>query len=212
MEKNIHQIWLGEKKIPKHIKEWMDEIKNAHPNFNYFFWNDSNIPTMPDDLKQVYNSLEHPAMKSDLLRVYVLYLYGGIYLDADYKLIGNINELECFSSNNEYIVYEKKDKVEDFCNSLLISKKGSKFITYALSTIKIPGMWLGPHWHAQCIYEYFHLPKFCSYKEIINKCNENGFKYIDWEYFDKNIAKHGFLASWYPGSEWKKKIDSGQYE
>lgn len=215
MEKNIHQIWLGNKRIPKMLKEWMQEIKERHPDFKYFFWNDNNIPDMPPVLKKVFDSLEHPAMKSDLLRIYVLKLLGGIYLDTDYKLINktsNLNDLKCFANNKNYITYHPHERVEEFCNSFLVSKKESDFINYVVSKIKHEKMWLGPHWYAQCVYEYFGLQKNCNYRDILKKCDEKNIGYINWKWFDSNIAKHGFIATWYPESEWNLKMDTGEYE
>ncbi len=54
IEKIIHQIWIGNKRIPKHIKEWMQEIKEKHPEFTYYFWTDDNLPEMPKELFDIY--------------------------------------------------------------------------------------------------------------------------------------------------------------
>jgi mannosyltransferase OCH1-like enzyme len=40
IEHNIHQIWVGNKRIPNHVKNYMDRVKNHHTDFNYYFWND----------------------------------------------------------------------------------------------------------------------------------------------------------------------------
>ena len=53
IEKNIHQIWVGDKRIPIHVKNYMDRVKNTHPEFNYYLWNDSNLPDLPQDLKKM---------------------------------------------------------------------------------------------------------------------------------------------------------------
>lgn len=210
--KIIHQIWLGEKRMPKHIVQFTNEMKDSHPDFQYNLWTDKNLPDMPPIIQEVYDSLNHPAMKSDLLRVYVLYIYGGIYIDADYKLLTNLNDLNCYDTKDAYIVYEKKQKVEDFYCSIYIANKNSKFLKYMISKINQKGMWLGPHWYAQCIYEYVGLEKYCNYKDILDKCEQYNLGYIDWHYIDANIAKHDFLASWYPNSVWKEKLDSNDYE
>lgn len=212
MEKNIHQAWLGNKRVPNQVEVWSKEIREKNPDFKYFFWTDENIPEMPEKLKEVYESLKHPAMKSDLLRVYVLHKFGGIYLDADYSFVGNFNQLNCFKDNRDYIVYQKKPKIEDLYNSVMIFNKNSKFTEHALSKVNQPGMWLGPHWYAECVYTYLNLPKHCSYLDIESKCDELNLGYVEWEFIDKNIAKHEFFASWYPGSEWKEKLESGNYD
>lgn len=210
--KNIHQIWLGNKRIPKHLKEWMNEIKESHPDYNYFLWTDSNIPKLPAELQEVYDSLDHPAMKSDLMRLYVLLLHGGIYLDTDYKLLSNLNNLNCFHAEKEIITYEKKEAIEDICNSVIIGSQNSRFIKFVVSKINSKGMWLGPHFYAECVLEFLSLSKKCSTEELLEACNSQKVHAVDWEFIDKKIAKHNFLASWYPNSEWKAKLESGDYE
>jgi len=210
--KKIHQIWVGDKRIPKHIKEFMAEIKDSHPEYEYFFWTDQNVPEMPRKLKSIYDSIVHPAQKADLLRVYVLYLYGGICLDADYKLLTHLDDLDCFDNRDAYIVYQKHQTVEDFYCSIQISGERSDFIKFMMSKIGYEGIWLGPHWYAECIYEYVGLNKYCNYQDILNRCESYNLGHIEWEHIDKNIVNHNFLASWYPNSEWKKKFDTDNYD
>jgi mannosyltransferase OCH1-like enzyme len=94
IEKNIHQIWIGNKRIPKHIKEWMQEVKDRHSDFTYYLWTDDNLPEMPTELYDIYKNISDPVLtsaKSDLLRIYVTYKYGGMYLDADFKVINGFD-------------------------------------------------------------------------------------------------------------------------
>lgn len=213
IDKKIHQIWLGDKRIPSHIKDYMDDIKNNHPNFEYTFWNDSNIPVLPSNLKKVFDSLEHPAMKSDLMRVYILKLHGGVYIDVDYKLVTNIDNLDCFSSDKDaFVIYPKIEKIEDINNSILISCKEGNLINHMISNITYEKQWLGPHWYADCLYSFFSLEKFKSYEDILIACDNNNIGYMDEHKLNKEIITHKFLASWYPGSKWKEKFDSGNYE
>ena len=32
----------------------MDEVKERHVDFNYYFWNDDNLPELPENLKKIY--------------------------------------------------------------------------------------------------------------------------------------------------------------
>lgn len=210
--KIIHQIWLGNKRIPKHIIEFMSEIKDKHPDYEYYLWIDTNIPELPYELKEVFDSLNHSAQKADLLRVYVLYLYGGICLDVDYKLLTHLDNLNCYDTKDAYVVYQKHTSVEDLYCSVQISSKKGNFITFMLNKINKKGMWLGPHWYAQCVYEYVGLKKYCHYADILDKCPQYNLGYIDWNKINSNVIRHDFMASWYPNSEWKKKLESNDYE
>lgn len=210
--KTIHQIWVGDNKIPRHIVDFMVEIKNVHKDYDYYLWTDGNLPKMPRKLKTIYNSLEHPAMKADLLRVYVLYLYGGIYLDADYKLISHLDALRCFNGKDAYIIYPKSHNIEDINNSILISSKNGSFISFMLKNIKTKKQWLGPHWYAECIFKYLNIESKTSYVKIIDGCVNNNIGFLDEQYVNGKVVQHEFLASWYPDSEWSKKFETGDYD
>ena len=35
MEKIIHQIWVGDKRIPSHVKDYMARVKEVHKDFEF---------------------------------------------------------------------------------------------------------------------------------------------------------------------------------
>lgn len=57
IEKNIHQIWVGEYDVPPRDKEFCEEIKEKHPNYNYFFWTNDNLPEIPERFKRTFRPL-----------------------------------------------------------------------------------------------------------------------------------------------------------
>lgn len=209
--KIIHQIWLGDKRIPKHIIEYINEINETHKEYTYYFWTDANLPKMPNELAEVYDSLEHPAMKSDLLRVYVLYLYGGIYLDVDYKLISHLDKLN-LANKDAYVVCHKAEEIDNINNSIYISAKNGGLINFMLKNITEKQQWLGPHWYAECLFKYLNLENNTSHIKIMDACVNNNMGFVDWDYLNENIVNHNFLASWYPNSEWNKKFETGNYD
>lgn len=112
IENNIHQIWIGNVRIPNHIKNYMDEVKKHNKNFNYYFWNDDNVPELPENLKKIYDSYQEPAIKSDLLRLYIVYKFGGIYLDADFTTINGFNSnIIPYNNYDGFIVYNDSYKL-----------------------------------------------------------------------------------------------------
>lgn len=94
--KNIHQIWLqGEdhlrKNKPKlwrnayHVKEFFDDC-------NYHLWEDDEIrEVMKEDpaLLSVYDSIDIKAAKADVARYFLVYTFGGVYLDMDFEPFEN---------------------------------------------------------------------------------------------------------------------------
>lgn len=210
--KNIHQIWLGEKRIPRHIVDFMVEIRKNHPDYKYFFWTDHNVPEMPERLRLVFDSLSHPAMKSDLLRVYVLSLYGGVYLDADYKLISHLDNLECFGDYDACVVCQNQKDIDNINNSILISSKNGSLIASMLRDIKNRCQWLGPHWYAESLFKFLGIDGRSTYDEIKERCIDKNIFVLDEGYVNDKVAKHNFLASWYPNSEWQKKFETEDYD
>jgi len=89
--KIMHFIWLGNNKLPDiyiyYIKSW---IKN-HRDWIFCFWNDTNIPNLIN--QKYYDKTDVYAMKSDILRYELLYIFGGVYVDCDFLCIQNIESI-----------------------------------------------------------------------------------------------------------------------
>lgn len=89
---NAHFVWLGGDLPPEHAAE-LARFMVLNPNLRVRLWND--IPeTMPSDLKDVfYNAAPLFCQKSDIIRVWVLLEYGGMYFDTDIAWISSIEHL-----------------------------------------------------------------------------------------------------------------------
>jgi mannosyltransferase OCH1-like enzyme len=213
IEKNIHQIWIGDKRIPKHIKEWMQEIKEKHPEFTYYFWTDDNLPKFTGNLKLVYNSLDHPAMKCDLMRYYVCFMYGGLYLDCDFKIKSPLST-DIFDSDYEAIMtYNDTDIIEDMSNSFIACNKYNKIFGFLLDNINEEKQWLGPNWYNQIVIKYFGKNWQDIDRSVLKDLfHKNKVYSIMWPDLNKNHFEHIALASWYPNSEWNNKFKTGDYE
>jgi len=83
--KIIHQIWLGPAKRPHRC---MDSWKALHPDWEYKLWTDQDL----DQLRQfgtkfamepMYYRSNNYQMMSDVLRLEILYNFGGWFIDAD---------------------------------------------------------------------------------------------------------------------------------
>mgnify|MGYP003113405588 CR=1 FL=1 len=90
--KIIHQIWLGGQIIPKQIVNCMKSCREKHPGWQYILWTEENLPSIVH-FRQEWDLDQNYARKSDLLRLQVLYDYGGVYLDTDMECIKPIDGL-----------------------------------------------------------------------------------------------------------------------
>jgi hypothetical protein len=88
----IHQIWVGPKPLPEEYAALIDKTKAMHPNWEHRLWTEK---TLPDESirSEWRNKLRMPAERSDLLRLELLYKFGGIYLDVDFALLKPLDPL-----------------------------------------------------------------------------------------------------------------------
>jgi mannosyltransferase OCH1-like enzyme len=100
---NLFQIWISENKYGNnYISEKMYHSYTTwekNPNINHIFLNnDTIIEIIKNDnyfpkLLEAYISVRVFAFKADLIRYYLLYKYGGTYVDIDSYSVNPLNEL-----------------------------------------------------------------------------------------------------------------------
>jgi len=80
--KIIHQLWIGP--VPAPIS-CMQTWHNKHPDFQYILWNESCLERLFLSLllKKRIDEMTEICGKADIYRWYILYLFGGIFIDAD---------------------------------------------------------------------------------------------------------------------------------
>ena len=89
--KVIHYCWFGRKRMPKLTKKCIESWKKNLPDYKLILWNEDNFDiSINPFMKQAYDSHKF-AFVSDFLRLYVLYKYGGIYMDTDVEVIKNLD-------------------------------------------------------------------------------------------------------------------------
>ena len=107
--KIIHQIWVGPNHPPTLCQGFMNKIKDKHEELGYVykFWGNELWEKYKDD-KFIQNySTDIEAFKLayivDRFRLLILRDYGGIYLDADCKMIKDFDVV--FDKLNDNITY-----------------------------------------------------------------------------------------------------------
>lgn len=88
--KLIHQIWLGDKKLPKSCIPWMKSWKKFNPDWEYKFWDEENIRELNINDFDVYSKKINPGYRSDILRYIILKKFGGLYADTDFECLKSI--------------------------------------------------------------------------------------------------------------------------
>ena len=108
--KIIHQIWIGPKPMPsKFMETW--KIKN--PDYEYICWTEEKIKELNFTFRcqKIIDIVDLYHGKADIMRLEILYKYGGIYLDADSICIEPLGDY--FLKNKAFATYENEIKRGD---------------------------------------------------------------------------------------------------
>lgn len=97
--KIIHHVWPDTKPIPQKFITFMNTFKDKHPDFKFYLWDLNNLPS--DTSQHVLDILKNDnygyAIKADILRLEILRLYGGVYVDTD---------MECLKPLYDFLDYD----------------------------------------------------------------------------------------------------------
>ena len=90
--KKIHYVWFGRGEKNDRIKQCIESWKKYLPDYEIIEWNEDNFDINYNDFtKQAYEQKKW-AYVSDVARLWVLYNYGGIYMDTDVEVYKPLNE------------------------------------------------------------------------------------------------------------------------
>lgn len=94
--KLIHYCWFGKGKMPLIAEKCIASWKKYVPDYELIQWDESNFDlTANPYVKEAYEAKKF-AFVTDYVRLYVLYTYGGIYMDTDVQLLKSIDDLLAF--------------------------------------------------------------------------------------------------------------------
>ena len=114
--KTIHYIWLGGGEKSDTVKRCIESWTKILPDYEVKCWDESNfdIESAPVFVKEAYTAKKW-AFAADYVRMWVLYNYGGIYLDTDEEVrkdLGPYLENRFFIGTQCYKTQESKHKSE----------------------------------------------------------------------------------------------------
>ena len=108
--KIIHQIWVGPKPAPTNLmKTWKDK----HPEFEYIFWTESEFIArgMTFRCQDKIDMIQEYCGKADIIRLEILYKYGGVYIDADSICIEPLDDY--FMNKTAFATFENENMREN---------------------------------------------------------------------------------------------------
>lgn len=195
----LHYIWINFKDeldrnpvIPENFKYKINNCTRLNNDLEVKIWNGYDcrellINNFPEYLK-LYDSLPYPIMKCDMIRYFILYKYGGFYMDCDRTCLKPLSELITKYNEPDVMVgYFNYDinfhNIVYYNNDFLYSKQGSLFMKQCFQNIKLsimPNKTLqilntgGPIFLRNQIVNYNGNEKIIKLSKEINSCDVCG--------------------------------------
>lgn len=89
--KIIHYCWYGDKKMGKREEMCLKSWKEMCPDYKIKCWNEENTEfNLSTYLKEAYEAKKY-AFVTDYMRLYILYTFGGFYMDTDVELLKSLD-------------------------------------------------------------------------------------------------------------------------
>jgi len=135
--KLFHFIWLGSD-LPELTKNYINSFERHNPDYSIHIWNEKNtkeILEIHPQLLELYNKSKLFCQKADILRLIILYEFGGFYIDADVDCLKSFDTL----LDNKFVIgeqqYQPPDKRFMYCNAIMGSVKNSNFMVNCINNI-----------------------------------------------------------------------------
>lgn len=203
--KTIHYVWFGNNEMPNTFNRCYESWLKFCPDYNIQLWNEENFPLdLNEYVKKSYQNKKY-AFLSDYVRLYVIYHYGGIYLDIDVELIKNPDFL---LDHDGFMGFMEKKIINTGLG--FGSRKGHPIIEYLLDEYEKLATSKDFKFEKNTFKDSFFLQ---NYGLILNNSYQiiDGFHFLPIEYmcptyfdsarnkFTKNtISIHHYEVSWNP--------------
>jgi hypothetical protein len=191
--KIIHQIWVGDKEMPDHCKQFVQEMRDLHPDWEHKLWgNEIFTEVYPDD-PFLNNYRKNPelykwAFISDRIRCLLLRDHGGIYCDVDARPVKSFNT-----------VRDQLSPQHTFLSGMKPSQKNNTLIDCTVYGSAPNSRVINEILTVYDRITWAHGCKTFSDK-VIQKCEPDvalfGYQYFyNWEIDEKTVVLHDVLES-----------------
>lgn len=90
--KVIHYCWFGRSEKPPIVKKCIESWYKHCPDWEIMEWNEENFDVSSVRFMQEAYDTKKYAFASDVARLEIIYIHGGVYLDTDVELLQPIDE------------------------------------------------------------------------------------------------------------------------
>lgn len=106
--KTIHYCWLGRNPKPKSVLKCIESWKKFCPDYEIIEWNEDNLDISSNLYSRQAYDARAWAFATDYFRLWIVYTYGGIYLDTDVQVIKPLDPL---LKNKAFMGFEEEDTI-----------------------------------------------------------------------------------------------------
>lgn len=131
----IHFIWLGTAEMPQLMKDCMESWHKYLPNYEIMRWDDDSIKEIEYPFVQEALQQRKWAFASDVIRLYAINKYGGIYMDTDVMVYQSFDPLlhhHAFIGRENSMHMFGKSTVNYLTTCCFGAEKGNPFIKRCL--------------------------------------------------------------------------------
>jgi mannosyltransferase OCH1-like enzyme len=200
----FHRVWLGGV-MPAEFVRFGETWLEHNPGWEMRVWTEDDLPPLRN--RDLYDSVESYAQKSDVIRFELLWRYGGVYVDCDFECRRSIEQL--LYGLDAFAAFEDDAQVS---NAIIGAVAGHRFIDYLVRSLPAsvkehgaadPVVSTGPGYLTRCLAEFdpggtapitlFPASHFYPYSWTQ--------MYRRYERFDQAYAVHHWAGSWGKASE-----------
>lgn len=131
--KILHQTYRNQSSIPFQWQRASNSCRALHSNYEYKFWSDSDARRLIEkefpSLLPTFDSYPYDIQRADVIRLVVLYVYGGIYLDLDIFCLKSLDNLL------KYQIILPKTVPVGLSNDILFSQAKHPFLLYVIKNL-----------------------------------------------------------------------------
>ncbi|MEO1085983.1 MAG: glycosyltransferase [Acidobacteriota bacterium] len=139
IERILHQSWKAAE-IPKRFRPWVASVRRLHPGFEYRLWTDADNEGLIAErypwFLETYRAYRHPVERADAARYFVVYTYGGVYLDLDMECLRPLDPL--LDGESAVLALEAGPRIEQqvISNALLAAPREHPFFDRVIHALE----------------------------------------------------------------------------
>ena len=143
----IFLVWKGQNpKIPDAWSENVRICREKTPDFKHIIWDDNMVLKFFSEhypwFLPTYKTYSYDVMRVDAAKYFLLYHYGGIYLDLDERCVSDIKNLIDLMPQG-YGMAIPQGNPSGLSNAVFMAKACHNFLGYVISRMQQDNIWYG---------------------------------------------------------------------